>query len=143
MKKKILFLFIFFFSSSIFYYLGYKNFGTYLYTDFKCNFIEGEKTKNYCIFFSNGKSVENFNENEKELKLDLLKNYNPDIFKTSLKKKYFVGALGFENLSNERDLECTEAEGLYSNALLNLKILIKFTFIKRIIIKNFNISSWP
>ena len=131
MKKKILFLFIFFFSSSIFYYLGYKNFGTYLYTDFKCNFIEGEKTKNYCIFFSNGKSVENFNENEKELKLDLLKNYNPDIFKTSLKKKYFVEALGFENLSNERDLECNEAEGLYSKCFIKFKNSNKIYFYKK------------
>ena len=111
--------------------MGYKNFGTYLYTDFKCNFIEGEKTKNYCIFFSNGKSVENFNENEKELKLDLLKNYNPDIFKTSLKKKYFVEALGFENLSNERDLECNEAEGLYSKCFIKFKNSNKIYFYKK------------
>ena len=128
MRKKILILLIFFFSCSIFYYLGYKNFGTKFYTNFKCNFINGEKKKVYCISF-NAKNLDNLNE--KSLKRDLLKNYNADIFKTSLNKKYFLEALGFNNLSNEKDLECNETESLYSECFIKFKNSNKIYFYKK------------
>ena len=132
MRKKILILLIFFFSCSIFYYLGYKNLGTKFYTGFKCNFINGEKEKTYCLVFKS-KNLDHLNKNhiENSMKQELLKNYNTDIFNTSLNKKYFFEALGFNNLSNEKDLECNETENLHSQCFIKFKNSNKIFFYKK------------
>lgn len=129
MKKNYLLIIFFLLSSALSYFIGYKGFGIKYYTSFKCNYISGESKNVYCSNFSY-QNTTNVNIHEQQLKKNLLENYDSDLFTTSLNKKYFINALGINNIPDFKEIKCKKSEATFEECYIQFGDINKIYFYK-------------
>ena len=129
MKKNYFLIIFFLLSSALSYFIGYKQFGIKYYTSFKCNYISGESTKVYCSN-SLDQNRTNVNIHEQQLKKNLLEKYDSDLFTTSLNKKYFINALGINNIPDFKEIRCKKSEAIFEECNIQFGDINEIYFYK-------------
>ena len=129
MKKNYFLIIFFLLSSALSYFIGYKQFGIKYYTSFKCNYISEESTKVYCSNFLDQNRT-NVNIHEQQLKKNLLEKYDSDLFTTSLNKKYFINALGINNIPDFKEIRCKKSEAIFEECNIQFGDINEIYFYK-------------